>query len=217
MARTAIGSMKLFGSSLVLALLFFLATPCLARSIADDLIIINGVSHVPVTVADPDIYGLILSAQKWFSNYTKLNTEVPLPQVKFASEEYMNALHEAATGITPDPNLSTLALMFYHPVDEGEDMYFMFLRKRFEKTNLFHQSLLFHEAIHNVQYRNKVPWCRDTLEGQAYFFQGMWLKTHGSMWNTIGNNLILRGSELLKKKCDELPAPASRREEGDGP
>jgi len=217
MAGMAAGSMKLFGSSLILALLFFLATPCLAKSIADDLIIINGVTHVPVTVADPDIYGLILSAQKWLSNYTKLNTEVPLPQVKFASEEYMNALHEASTGIPPDPNLSTLAMMFYHPVDEGENLYFMFLRKRFEKTNLFHQSLLFHETVHNVQYRNDVPWCRDTMEGQAYFYQGMWLKTHGSAWNTIGNDLILRGSELLNKKCGEVPAAVSRREEGDGP
>jgi hypothetical protein len=213
------GSMKLFGSSLVLALLFFLATPCLAKSIADDLIIIDGVSHVPVAVADHDLYGLILAAQKWFSNYTKLNTEVPLPQVKFASEEYMNALHEAATGITPDPDRPTLAMMFHHPVAEGEDLYFMFFLKRFEKTNLVDQSILFHETVHNVQYRNAVPWCRDTMEGQAYFYQGLWLKTHGSEWDTIGNNLILRGSELLKKKCDEEPvAPITgRREEGDGP
>jgi hypothetical protein len=131
----------------------------------------------------------------------------------------MNALHEAATGIPPNPDLTTLAMMFYHPADEGEDMYFMFLQKRFEKTNLFHQSLLFHEAVHNVQYRNNVPWCRNTMEGQAYLYQGIWLKTHGSEWDTIGNNLILRGSELLKKKCDEEPATPTtgRREEGDGP
>lgn len=150
--------------------------------IEDNPIIINGVSHEPREIQNPEIIYLVHRTQEWISHYTELNTDVEMPRLRYASRAYIEAIFRATTGLTANPKRVITSLTMWREIEgiEARRLTF-FLDEDFNANDIENQSRVAHEMMHVIQYHNNVDkrLTRGCLEEKAYAIQAQWLTEFG--------------------------------------